>query len=204
MQQSSNDVHFDKLFSASTRLLCAIYRTCISSFEHYVLIYFRIFICKVSKSLWNQTKLNFRNGFADNRLYFTFTDFNYRKLRWRIDRANAFNRIRSRVWLYCNQHSWIDGNQKGRRRPCIRIDKYITADWRTNRVSTASYCSQFYRPSYSSSHLIQSENAMMMVTGFGYAFLAAAILAGIGIIIAVLLKQKGKTQDSKAKMDNIL
>jgi EmrB/QacA subfamily drug resistance transporter len=61
----------------------------------------------------------------------------------------------------------------------------------------------FTAPSYSSSHLIQSENAMM-VTGFGYAFLAAAMLAGIGIIFAVLLKQKGKTPDSKAKVDNIL
>jgi hypothetical protein len=61
----------------------------------------------------------------------------------------------------------------------------------------------FTSPYYSSSHLIQSENTMM-VTGFGYAFLAAAMLAGIGIIFAVLLKQKGKTHDSKAKVDNIL
>ncbi len=61
----------------------------------------------------------------------------------------------------------------------------------------------FTAPSYSSSHILQSENAAM-VAGFGYAFLAAAMLAGIGIIFAVLLKQKGKTRDSKAKVDNVL
>jgi hypothetical protein len=31
---------------------------------------------------------------------------------------------------------------------------------------------------------------MAMVTGFGYAFLGAAVLAGIGIIFAALLKQE--------------
>ena len=32
--------------------------------------------------------------------------------------------------------------------------------------------------------------AVAMVTGFGYAFLAAALLTGIGIIFTVLLKQE--------------
>lgn len=66
-------------------------------------------------------------------------------------------------------------------------------------LTVANFTTSFY----SSSHIIQSKNAMI-VTGFGYAFLAAAVLAGIGIIFAVLLKQKGKTQDSKSKVDNIL
>ena len=33
------------------------------------------------------------------------------------------------------------------------------------------------------------QSSMAMVTGFGYAFLGAAVLAGIGIIFAALLKQ---------------
>jgi hypothetical protein len=35
---------------------------------------------------------------------------------------------------------------------------------------------------------------MAMMTGFGYAFLAAAVLTGIGIIITALLKQKRHRQ----------
>jgi uncharacterized iron-regulated membrane protein len=35
---------------------------------------------------------------------------------------------------------------------------------------------------------------MVMVTGFGYAFLGAALLTGIGIIFAALLKQQRHRQ----------
>jgi hypothetical protein len=38
------------------------------------------------------------------------------------------------------------------------------------------------------------QTAMTMVTGFGYAFLGAALLAGIGIIFAALLKQERHRQ----------
>ncbi|MDQ3835858.1 MAG: hypothetical protein M3270_02835, partial [Thermoproteota archaeon] len=46
----------------------------------------------------------------------------------------------------------------------------------------------------SSGHLMQSAKAV--VTGFGYAFLAAAFLTGIGIIFAVSLKEKKQVQPS--------
>jgi hypothetical protein len=38
------------------------------------------------------------------------------------------------------------------------------------------------------------QSAMAMVTGFGYALLGAALLTGIGIILAVLLKHQGHGQ----------
>jgi EmrB/QacA subfamily drug resistance transporter len=41
---------------------------------------------------------------------------------------------------------------------------------------------------------VQSSAVMAMMTGFGYAFLAAAVLTGIGIIITALLKQKRHRQ----------
>lgn len=38
-------------------------------------------------------------------------------------------------------------------------------------------------------------SAVAMVTGFGYAFLAAALLTGIGIIFSCLFKQERQHQD---------
>ena len=38
------------------------------------------------------------------------------------------------------------------------------------------------------------QSAMAMVIGFGYALLGAALLTGIGIIFAALLKQQGYRQ----------
>jgi EmrB/QacA subfamily drug resistance transporter len=52
---------------------------------------------------------------------------------------------------------------------------------------------------YPTGQLIQS--AVAMVTGFGHAFLAAALLTGIGIIFAFLLKQQKQQQnEDKIKM----
>jgi EmrB/QacA subfamily drug resistance transporter len=50
-------------------------------------------------------------------------------------------------------------------------------------------------PSSTGQLAVQSSSAVMaMVTGFGYAFLAAAVLTGIGIIVTALLKQERHRQ----------
>ena len=51
----------------------------------------------------------------------------------------------------------------------------------------------FETPSYSG-HLVVQSAALTMVRGFGYAFLAAALLTVIGIIISALLKQERRHQ----------
>ena len=45
-------------------------------------------------------------------------------------------------------------------------------------------------PSSTGQLAVQSSAVMAMMTGFGYAFLAAAVLTGIGIIVTALLKQE--------------
>jgi EmrB/QacA subfamily drug resistance transporter len=53
--------------------------------------------------------------------------------------------------------------------------------------------------------VVQSATAVAIITGFGYAFLAAALLTGIGIIFAALLKQERHHQslDNKPKAEHL-
>jgi len=53
--------------------------------------------------------------------------------------------------------------------------------------------------------VVQSATAAAIVTGFGYAFWAAALLTGIGIIFAALLKQQRHHQslDNKPKAEHL-
>ena len=48
----------------------------------------------------------------------------------------------------------------------------------------------FETPGQTGQLVVQSATAAAIVTGFGYAFLAGALLTGIGIIFAALLKQQ--------------
>jgi sugar phosphate permease len=63
----------------------------------------------------------------------------------------------------------------------------------------------FETPGQTGQLVVQSATAAAIVTGFGYAFLAAALLAGIGIIFAALLKQQRHHQslDNKPKAEQL-
>jgi hypothetical protein len=63
----------------------------------------------------------------------------------------------------------------------------------------------FETPGQTGQLVVQSATAATMVTGFGFAFLAAALLTGIGIIFAALLKQQSHHQslDNKPKAEQL-
>ena len=63
----------------------------------------------------------------------------------------------------------------------------------------------FETPGQTGQLVVQSATAAAIVTGFGYAFWAAALLTGIGIIFAALLKQQRHHQsvDNKPKAEQL-
>ena len=105
-----NDIYFNKLFSARTRLLSFIYRHCISPYEYNIPNHFWIFVSTVGHPLWRQAYLNFGDDFADNRLSASFADIYCRQLLWSIVFTNDFDRTWNWIWLYCDQHSRTHGN----------------------------------------------------------------------------------------------
>ena len=74
---------------------------------------FWIFVSAISKSLRCQTNLNFRDGFADNWLYSSFTDLSHRKLLWRIARTNAPHRSWNWVSFTAINIAALTGTRRG-------------------------------------------------------------------------------------------